>query len=986
VRSGAKDPCARPPGIGDPALAERGLARFARLGLSLPRPAGDVFDPERLLAVVFGNSSFLTEALLADPDVLVGLIEEGPTRTLGGLLEELDRVETGQRSRLMRELRRVRKRFALLVGLADLAGLWSLDDVTTALSSFADGAIGRALEQTLSELHERGEIALPEPERPQLRSGLVVLGMGKLGAAELNYSSDVDLIVLFDPARFHHRGRESPMASAVRLTRTLVHLLEQATRDGYVLRVDLRLRPHPPGHPLALSTEDALLYYERHGQNWERAALIKARPVAGDREAGDRFFGHLQPFLWRRHLDYAAIRDIHSIKRQINAYRGHSAIRVAGHDIKVGRGGIREIEFFAQTQQLILGGREPEIRTRATCHALRALAARRWLAPAIRDELIQAYTNLRTVEHRLQMVADRQTHRLPEAEPQLARFATFMGFENAGAFADAIRADLETVERHYAALFESSLDLGAGRALVFTGTEDDPDTLTTLREMGFAAPGPIAARIRAWHHGHIRATRDARARELLTELMPRLLRALAEQAEPDATFARFDEFVTHLPAGVQLFSLFRANPRLLELIADLMGAAPRLASHLSHNTALFEAMLAPDFFEPLPDCAALVDELTLAHTRARDLQDVLDLTRRFAQAREFQIGLNVLLGQADGAEAGHALAEVADAVIKTLLPRVEAWLAQQHGVVPGGAFVVIGLGKLGSRELTLGSDLDLIFVYDGPEDATSDGPRPLPAQTYYGRLGQRLISALTARTPEGRLYEIDTRLRPSGNVGPVACSLANFARYHADSAQTWEHQALTRARVIAGSEALRDEVDGVVAEVLTRPRDPDRLAHDVGQMRWRIFREHGDADPWNLKHTQGGLLEAEFLAQYLQLRLAPEHPDVLTPRAVLTFARAAELGVLDAGEASLLIRAVELYRRLQAVLRLSIETRFDPKVAPRGLREALVRAAGHGGDGPPPDFGMLDLQLQEAEAAVHAIFTRLCPADPPDPGGGESAR
>jgi glutamate-ammonia-ligase adenylyltransferase len=800
--------------------------------------------------------------------------------------------------------------------------------------------------------------------------------MGKLGALELNYSSDLDLIVLFAPERLRHRGREGPMALAVRLTRALVYLLEHRSQQGYVFRVDLRLRPHPPGQPLALSIEDAAEYYERHGQNWERAALIKARVVAGEEAVGLRLLGWLRPFLWRRHLDFAAIRDIHSIKRQINAHRGHSRIRVAGHDLKVGRGGIREIEFFVQTQQLILGGRLPEVRQPATCPALRALATARWIEPQTADDLIAAYRFLRRLEHRLQMVADKQTHALPERPEQLERFAAFMGYADADALDHAVRACLETVERHYAALFESSIDLGAGGALVFTGTEDDPATIATLAEMGFARPEVVAARIRAWHHGHIRACRDARARALLTDLMPQLLHALSAQAEPDAAFARFDEFVSSLPAGVQLFSLFRANPRLLTLVADLMGIAPRLAGHLSRNVSLFDAMLAPDFFDPIPSVQAFAGELDHALARSDDVQDTLDAVRRFAHDREFQVGLHVLLGLIDGDDAAAVLTGIAETVIRALLPRAEGWLAAQHGRIAGGSFVVFGLGKLGSRELAIGSDLDLIFVYDAPEEARSDGERPLPAPTWYARLGQRLVSSLTAKTPEGSLYEIDTRLRPSGHLGPVACSIENLERYQLGTAQTWEHQALTRARLVAGDPALGARVDEVVVRVLRTRRDPATLGREVGAMRERIFREHGDDDPWNLKHARGGLIEAEFLAQYLQLRLLADHPSMRTVSTEQAFLQAAEVGALRAADARLLVDAVRLYRRLQAVLRLSVQDRFAVDTAPGGLRHALMRAAhGAGADLPRDDLTALEGELRETQAEVSRIFARFCPAD-----------
>jgi glutamate-ammonia-ligase adenylyltransferase len=973
------------PRIGDVAAAERGLARWVRLPdplAGLP-PLADGVDPERLLAAVFGNSPYLSEALLAEPDLLSALLRDGPDATLEAVLEEL-RLEPGvRRARLMALLRQSKRRLALLTALADIAGLWPLERVTDALTRFADRAVALALALLLREAADRGEIAPGTAEELVAARGIVILGMGKLGAFELNYSSDIDLIVLFDPDRLACRGREGPMAFAVRLTRALVYLLEHRTKDGYVFRTDLRLRPHPPGHPLALAIEDAEQYYERHGQNWERAALIKARVIAGDQQAGNGFLRALEPFLWRRHLDYAAIRDIHSIKRQINAYRGHGTIRVPGHDIKVGRGGIREIEFFVQTQQLILGGRVPEVRVPATCDALRALVATRWLEPAIADELIESYRFLRGIEHRLQMVADKQTHTLPARPDHMERFAAFMGCADGAELTEVIHRQLVRVERHYAALFESSIDLGGTRALVFTGTDDDPETLATLAEMGFARPPQIAARIRAWHHGHVRATRDARARELLTELMPRLLRALADQTGPDAAFARFDEFVSNLPAGVQLFSLFRANPRLLALVADLMGTAPRLAGHLSRHTSLFEAMLAPDFFEPMPAAGALARELDRALGRVRDLQDALDATRRWAQARQFQIGLQVLLGLVDGAAAGASLTDIAEITIRALLPRVAAWLGDQHGTVEGGAFVVLGLGKLGSRELTIGSDLDLIFVFDAAQEARSSGARPLPAPTYYARLGQRLIRALTSPTAEGPLYEIDTRLRPSGNVGPVACSLANFERYQLNVAQTWEHQALTRARVVAGDAALGERAAAIIRTALIQPRDPAELARAVAAMRARIFREHGDADPWNLKHARGGLIEAEFLAQFLQLRFAPEHPALLTPSTLETFAKAAALGLLPAEDSRELIEATRLYRRLQAVLRLSIQDRFDAATAPPGLRRALVRAAAQADEpslGAAYAFTELQAALQAAQAQVAEIFARLCPEPAPAPG------
>ena len=935
---------------------------------------------EALLGGIFAGSPFLGEALCTEPQILRLLREQGPDGALDRLHAEQNAIPLDERTRLMAGLRRARRRQALLVALCDLRGLWSVEQVTEALTALADRSVQLGLKHLVLEGAKRGELALADGSDPAAAScGVFVLGMGKHGAGELNFSSDIDLIVLFDEERLPYRGAEGPMAFCVRLARGLVYLLETKTKDGYVFRTDLRLRPHPPGHPLALSSEAAEVYYERHGQNWERAALIKARVVAGDVTAGEGFLRALAPFIWRKHLDYAAIRDIHSIKRQINAFRGFGTIRVRGHDLKVGRGGIREIEFFAQTQQLILGGRVPELRLSQTCAALRALASRRWVGEQAATELTAAYRLLRCLEHRLQMVADRQTQTLPDHEPDFQRFAAFAGYPDPAELERLVRDALVTVERHYAALFESEPDLGAGHSLVFTGTADDPDTLRTLAAMGFKEPSQVSSRIRAWHHGHIRATRSTRARELLTELMPTLLGALEEQPDRDQAFKLFDEFVSALPAGVQLFSLFRANPKLLKLLADLTGAAPRLARHLSGHVDLFDAMLTPDFFERLPDHAALDAELRSRLVDARDLQDRLDICRRWAHGRQFQAGHQILLGATDAGTAARALATIAEVVIAGLLPAAERWLVAQHGIVPGGAFVVLGLGKLGAGELTVGSDLDLVFVYAAAEDAPSGGPRPLPAPTYYARLGQRLVSALTAKTGEGQLYEIDMRLRPSGNVGPVATTLANFARYPAETAQTWEQQALTRARVVAGDPGLAARVEEAIWANLSRPREAKPLGQAVRAMRERIFKEHGSEDPWQLKHARGGVVEIEFTAQYLKLLHAHAEPRLRTTvmREVLAVLR--EVGLLPADQAQELERAYALHQCLQAVLRLSLGDRLDPRAAPARLLEALVRAAALTleGEAPPADFAALQRALVESQRAVRQIFDELCSPSTP---------
>ena len=615
----------------------------------------------------------------------------------------------------------------------------------------------------------------------------------------LNYSSDIDLILFFDLAKSRVITRDGLQPFFSRLARDLVRILEERTADGYVFRTDLRLRPDPGSTPPAMSIAAAITYYETVGQNWERAALIKARPVAGDRAAGERLLRELNPFIWRKHLDFAAIQDIHSIKRQINAYRGGGRIAVEGHDIKIGRGGIREIEFFAQTQQLIWGGRMPELRVRGTCEALRRLAETGRIDPKVATTLIADYRFLRRLEHRLQMVDDAQTHRLPDNRDGIARVATFLGYRSAEAFSADLTAHLGSVERHYAELFEQAPSLAGPGNLVFTGSEDDPDTLATLSRLGFARPADVAALVRSWHHGRMRATRSQRAREILTELVPELLRIFGATSHPDEALRRFDQFLTRLAAGVQLFSLFQGNPGLLALVADVMAGAPRLADQLAQRPALLDAVLTREFSAALPERPVLAADLDRMVAGVDDFADILDVLRRWAGERRFQVGVQLLRRSIDGEAAGKAFADIAEVALAALVPAVEHDFARRHGRVPGGAFAVIGMGRLGSREMTLASDLDLILIYDAPADSVgSDGAQPLASSAYYARLSQRLIGAITAPTAEGPLYAVDMRLRPSGSSGPIASSLESFDRYQRDAAWTWEHMALTRARTGRG--------------------------------------------------------------------------------------------------------------------------------------------------------------------------------------------
>lgn len=923
----------------------------------------------RLLEGILAGSPYLAGLMQRDPARLVRLLATVPEQRSEALVVELGtaaiRAETALD--IMRALRTFKSEVALLTALADVGGVWPVMTTTDVLTRAADAAVQVSVRFLFRQAVRKGDWIDNNGDQPEQTSGYVVIAMGKHGAFELNYSSDIDLIVFYDKDRLRLREGIEPQPFFVRMTRDLVRLLQERTGDGYVFRTDLRLRPDPGATQIALATDAALQYYECCGQNWERAAMIKARPVAGDLEAGRAVLAELSPYIWRKYLDFAAIADIHAMKRQIHAHRGFGEIAVAGHNIKLGRGGIREIEFFAQTQQLIAGGRQMDLRVPQTLTALQRLAVRGWIKPEVRDELAEAYQYLRGLEHRLQMVADEQTHQLPDEAERLAAFARFAGYPTTVDLSCALVAKLETVQRHYAALFEDVPELTHGGVnMVFAGEADDPNTVKALAKMGYGQPSQVIDTVRGWHHGRYPAMRSARARELLTEVQPILMEALAATADPNAAFASFDRFVSQLPTGVQLFSLLRANPTLLRLVADIMGSAPRLARILSRRRRMLDAVLDPRVMGA-PAAPGELDALIRAElAEARDFQETLDRARVVGNEQGFLIGVRVLSGAIGAGRAGEAYAHVAEQMIRALQDAVEADFAKTQGRVHGGAAVVVAMGKLGGREMTAASDLDLIVVYDLANGASqSDGSRPLPASQYYARLTQRLISALSSPTAEGQLYEVDMRLRPSGLKGPVATQLSSFIEYQAEHAWTWEHLALTRARVITGAPEIKTKVETAIREALARPRDRTTIAADVREMRARIAAEKGTDNLWELKLVRGGLIDIDFMAQHLQLVHAAEYPEVLDQNTVNALQKLQRNGLLPMEAATVLIPAARLLNDLTQVLRLCLDGAFEPQAAPTGLKELLSRVAD------APSFANLEATLRGMLAETAELFDRV---------------
>ncbi|MEQ1696643.1 MAG: bifunctional [glutamine synthetase] adenylyltransferase/[glutamine synthetase]-adenylyl-L-tyrosine phosphorylase [Hyphomicrobiaceae bacterium] len=933
----------------------------------------DLTPVSEVLTAVFQASPYLRGLIVRDKQRLLRILETPPERLITDLIAGLhrDMAAATQFNDCMRLLRRFKAEVALLTALADLGGVWPVMTVTAKLTDAADAAVQSAVRYLFRLAAERGEWHPLDPSRPEFGSGYIVVGMGKYGAYELNYSSDIDLIVFYESSLARVRDGIETSTFYVRLTRDLVRLISERTADGYVFRTDLRLRPDAGATQIALTAEAAMHYYETVGQNWERAAFIKARAVAGDQIAGVAFLAELSPFIWRKYLDFAAIADVHAMKRQIHAFKRLGDIGVVGHDIKLGRGGIREIEFFVQTQQLIAGGRQKALRTPSTLAALQELVAHDWITQPVAQNLTEAYLFLRGIEHRIQMVADEQSHKLPTNQDELERFARFAGYADLSAFSASLIAVLETVQSYYSRLFESSPELTTGASnMVFAGESDDPATLDALAALGYTQPSQVLQTVRSWHHGRYRSMRSPQARERLTQVQPVLIEALSQTVDPDQALANFDRFLADLPSGIQLFALLRTKPGLLQLVADIMGSAPRLARILSRRRRLFDAVLDPRAFGSQPSSADYEVQLLAAIPADADLEHVLDTARINGSEQSFLIGVRTLAGTLTAQDAGRAYAALAGAMIRVLQSRIETDLAAAHGTFPDSAAAIVALGKLGGCEMTASSDLDIILIYDAPPQAItgtllSNGPKPLSAPQYYARLTQRLVVALSAHTAQGNLYDVDLRLRPSGQQGPLATSFASFVDYQTTSAWTWEHMALTRARVISGSPALRAKIEAAIAAVLSKPRDRAAIATDVRDMRARIEADKGTTNIWDLKQVRGGLVDLEFIAQYLQLIHASHSKAVLNTNTAQAIAELGHAQALDGTDTHTLAEAAALLSNLTGLLRLLSDGPFDPATAPRGLKDQLARA------GVAPSFSALESLLKDTLAAVHAAFNRI---------------
>lgn len=839
-----------------------------------------------------------------------------------------------------RQLRTRRRGVALVAAIADLAGQWDFTTVTRRLSDFADTSVDTALAAAFAERYPGEEMR-----------GVAFIALGKHGSRELNYSSDIDPILIFDPATIPRRAREEPQEAALRLARRLVALLAERTADGHVFRVDLRLRPTPEASPIILPVEAAISYYESAAVGWEQAAFIRSRAAAGDRALGQSFLDAIRPFIWRRSLDFGAIRAIGDISRRIRAHYGAGQTFGPGYDLKRGRGGIREVEFFAQAHQLIHGGRNPALRAPATRDALEALAQAGVIPPETAALLDDAYVLLRTIEHRAQMVDDRQTHDLPLDPAALTNVARLDGLADGAALIARLAPHVEAVGQQFDSLVgdETTADdrlPDGGEALI-----------NRLTELGVPDSAPFIARIARWRDGSLRALRSAPAREALEELLPDLIGAIAKSPAPLAALNRLDQVITGLPSAVNLLHLLVARPALAETLVLILAHAPVLANELGRRPALFDGLIDATALDLPPGVAALAAQMC-RHDHSEDFQNRLDHVRHIVGEQRFALGVQILAERSDPIAAGHGYARVAEAAVEVLASAAIAEFERNHGRVPGGELAILALGRFGGGLLTHASDLDLVFLFSGDFSAESDGKKPLGATLYFNRLAQRIINALSVSTAAGALYEVDTRLRPSGTQGPMAVSFESFARYQAESAWIWEHLALTRARPVFGSAPARAAIASMIAKVLTMPRDGDDVRRGAVKMRADIAAHKPPAGPLDVKLMPGGLIDLEFLVQTTQL----VHHRGLSPDLGTALAELGEAGLLD----TTLGEAHRLLTRYLIVSRLVTPQASEP---PQESRWLVAKACG------AQDWADLLSRIDAARQSIAAAWGAIQPPD-----------
>jgi glutamate-ammonia-ligase adenylyltransferase len=887
------------------------------------------------LSAVFVLSEFVFRNACRHPEMLAGLAESGD---LARAYQDGEYPERAAKSiqaaedetALMAALRRFRRREMVRIAVRDLDGSADLAETTAELSSLAAACVSAALDR----LHGWAVQSAGEPvdaDGNPLR--LVVFGMGKLGADELNFSSDVDLIFAY-PRRGETRG-DKPVPAEVfftRLCRRLIHVIGANTEDGFVFRVDTNLRPFGEGGPVVMNFEAMADYYLEQGREWERYAWIKARPVAGDQAAGERLLERLTPFIYRRYLDYGVFENLREMKTMIAR-----EVRRKGmdEDVKLGPGGIREVEFFGQIFQLLRGGVEPGLRKRRILAVLGELAAHGYIQKTVAENLRDAYVLLRRVENRLQAAADRQTHRLPNDAEGQARLAAAMGAPDWNAFQTELDRHRGAVSHHFGHLLGTDADAaesapGEGLKRIWDDPGDTPENRNALSSAGFAEPEAVLDRLADFRGRLGEQPVGGDGRKRIDRLMPRLLTAVGGAEDSQIALDRILGLVDAVSRRTSYVALLLENPQAMDHLVRLADASAWILTFLARHPLLLDELLDPRTLYRPPERPALEEDLAgrMEPIEADDLEARMDAMRVFKQVNVLRVAAADITDAIPLMRVSDHLSDIAETVLERVVDTSWDHLTAVHGrpvcheeFQPcGRGFAVVAYGKLGGLELSYGSDLDMVFLHAGAPGETQGGRRPVDTSVFFARLGQRVVHMLTAPTSAGKLYEADMRLRPSGSSGLLVCPVEAFRNYQMEEAWTWEKQALVRARPIAGDPAPRKRFLEIRREVLAQPRDADALRAEIARMRGRMRKEllKTRPDEFDLKQSPGGIVDIEFLVQYLVLKGAHRHPDALLrwTDTVRLLGALADVGLLDRETAHLLRAAYLVYRAVGHKLNL----------------------------------------------------------------------
>jgi glutamate-ammonia-ligase adenylyltransferase len=830
---------------------------------------------------------------------------------------------------LMTAIRHYRSRVNHLVAVTDHLNLSDIENHLEWLSHASELALSKLADKLAGEDYDKW----------------FIFGLGKMGAGELNYSSDIDLIIItLIDSEDHDRAQ-----NFIKLTRRLVNIMSTPTKDGIGWRVDLRLRPDPGATPIAIQHEAAMSYYESMARTWERAAFIRARTVAGNIEKGEAFLNDLNPFIWRRFLDYTVLEDLKIMLR-----REPRDDHLRGYSIKNGFGGIRSIEFFVHAQQLIAGGRETDLRLRSTPMALDALTKNEWITTDVADNLKSAYKILRRIEHRLQMVGDVQTHVMPKSDEALDDFSRFCGMSDLTSFKSALIELGDSVHRDTVPLLEkleregqpetdassapdaAKTDTSAYEGVLVLDDETPTASASALEGLGYKSTESITATIEGWLAGRVPATRSIRSRDLLTSLLPRLLAKLAETGKPDTNFVAFSRLVSNLPAGLQLFSLMETHPDVASMVINIVTSAPKLADIMSGHPILADNLLYRSFWLPEDDWPAREQELQDAIGKTEYYEEKLLILRRFCHEWKFRTSVQLLQNQITSIRAGQDYTAIADVMIRVAVKIVGENIESKLGIIKDGSFTVMGMGRLGAKEMTLLSDLDLVFIYDGsqeeqsmpPKDSKEKSLKSVYINQYFIRFGQELIIALSSPTSEGRCYEIDMRLRPSGNQGPLATHCDSFLKYEKEEAWTWEHMALVKSRVISvyGKTDLQKKLEKNIPGLVRKVTSTEELIKDVAAMRDRLKSANPKKSKLDIKSSEGGIMDLDFLLEIMQM-LPDAHDLPLTPSTQDAAKTLAKASLITKEESEAIISASTFYTdaiHLMRLLDMKAQDEFTP--------------------------------------------------------------